>query len=140
MHARVRIPVYLDLIESTRVHIFLASRGRDIKRETKEKKTSSFGLKQVIGVRALIPFFFAPLCLCLATWVCLTARPQSVGAWVACCQRVEKNTGSGHCTNTAAVDTMGSNVPNGGSCARTVPSGRGFHRNPHAIPAFYCNN
>lgn len=93
MHARVRISVYLDLIESTRVHIFLASRGRDIKRETTEKKTSSFGLKQVIGVRALIPFFFAPFCLCLATWACLTGRPPSVGAWVACCQRVEKKHG-----------------------------------------------
>lgn len=64
MHARVRIPVCLDLIEPTRIHIFLASRGRDIKRETKEKKTSSFELKQVIGVRALIPFFFSRLSAC----------------------------------------------------------------------------
>lgn len=66
-----------------RVHISLASRGRDSKRETKKRRC--LGRNKAVVVRALFPLFF-----CLPVPGCLTARPPSAGAWVARRQRVEK--------------------------------------------------
>lgn len=118
-----------------RVHIFLASRGRDIKRETKKRRC--LGRNKDRRRPCPHPLFSLPL---VPVPGCLTARPPSVRG---------VDSPSPACGENRAVGTVQTQllwVPGQQGwwirrpCARTVPSGRGFHRNPHAIPALtHCN-
>lgn len=132
----------LDLIESTEA-IFLSvyREGRQA-RDQGEKNVVVWcetGLRRPCSYPLI--FSFAPLRPCLAppTWGCLTARPPSVRgleAWVACCQRVERDS-SGYSTvqNKAAVDPRAARYPMVDHALVPCLAAAVFMANPQAIPA-----